>query len=172
VRWQGYLWREILLSAQSYGNNASHDYSYDLGTSPSLPRVSAASSSVRPQPSRAARAATLSLLLKAHENRDWLLPTTSTREGRHFPKKKRTRWVQSTPKFSVAHKSTPEIQIQQDLTTCRDPGAPHTGKERRFSNKHCNNVLHEDEEPITGRRDDHYGWRLMPSWIIHPWDGY
>jgi hypothetical protein len=39
------------------------------------PQVSAASSSVRPQPSRAARAATLSVLLKAHGKESWLIAT-------------------------------------------------------------------------------------------------
>ncbi len=95
---------------------------------------------------------------KAHENRDWLLPTTSTREGPPLSKKKRTRWVQSTPNFSVAHKSTPENQIQQDLTTCRDAGAPHTGKKKAILQQTL-------QQRSTRTRRTHYRRKGRPLWL-------
>ncbi len=158
-----------MLSALSYGNNASHDYSYDLGISPSLP-PSFSRLLFRPAPTQQSSKSSHTLCVAQSTWERIVIDCypPHLHDKAATSKKKRTCWVQSKPNFSVAHKSTPENQIQQDLTTCRDAGASHTGKERRFSNKHCNNVLHEDEEPITGGRDDHYGWRLMPSWTIHP----
>lgn len=79
-------------------------------------------------------------------------------KGPPLSKKKRTRWVQSTPNFSVAHKSTPEYQIQHDLTTCKDAGAQHTGKKKA--------ILQETlQQRSTRTRRTHYRRKGRPLWL-------
>ncbi len=34
----------------------------------------------------------------------------------------------------------------------------------------CNETLDEREEPIITLRRGNYGWRVPPTWMIHPWD--
>jgi len=34
----------------------------------------------------------------------------------------------------------------------------------------CNETLDEREEPIITLRRGNYGWRVTPTWMIHPWD--